>query len=108
MRFINPKTDYAFKKIFSSAQSKHILISFLNALFSEGQNTICDLEFIDTYEAGLVAILKDSYLDVRAKLDNGSTVIYESIRKIRSDNVRFQKYIRSIDFVRANEGGGVK
>ncbi|NEO55813.1 MAG: Rpn family recombination-promoting nuclease/putative transposase [Okeania sp. SIO3B5] len=77
MKFIDPKTDYAFKKIFSSAQSKNILISFLNALLYEGQNTIRDLEFIDTYEPGSVAILKDSYLDVRAKLDNGSTVIIE-------------------------------
>jgi hypothetical protein len=29
MRFINPKTDFAFKKIFGSEQSKDILISFL-------------------------------------------------------------------------------
>jgi predicted transposase/invertase (TIGR01784 family) len=28
--FINPKTDFAFKKIFGSEQSKDILISFLN------------------------------------------------------------------------------
>ncbi|TAH20601.1 MAG: Rpn family recombination-promoting nuclease/putative transposase [Oscillatoriales cyanobacterium] len=31
MKFINPKTDYAFKKIFGSDQSQDILISFLNA-----------------------------------------------------------------------------
>jgi predicted transposase/invertase (TIGR01784 family) len=30
--FINPKTDFAFKKIFGSEQSKDILISFLNAI----------------------------------------------------------------------------
>jgi predicted transposase/invertase (TIGR01784 family) len=30
--FINPKTDFAFKKIFDSEQSKDILISFLNAI----------------------------------------------------------------------------
>ncbi|MEG4805731.1 PD-(D/E)XK nuclease family transposase, partial [Microcoleus sp. ARI1-B5] len=29
MSFINPKTDFAFKKIFGSADSKDILISFL-------------------------------------------------------------------------------
>jgi hypothetical protein len=29
--FINPKTDFAFKKIFGSKQSTDILISFLNA-----------------------------------------------------------------------------
>jgi hypothetical protein len=32
MRFINPKTDVAFKRIFGSEQSKPILLSFLNAL----------------------------------------------------------------------------
>jgi predicted transposase/invertase (TIGR01784 family) len=32
MTFINPKTDFAFKKIFGSKQSKDILISFLNTV----------------------------------------------------------------------------
>ncbi len=32
MNFINPKTDFAFKKIFGSNESKAILISFLNAI----------------------------------------------------------------------------
>ncbi|MEO0707127.1 MAG: PD-(D/E)XK nuclease family transposase, partial [Cyanobacteria bacterium J06649_5] len=42
--FINPKTDFAFKKIFGSLQSKDILISFLDALLYEGAPTIKDLE----------------------------------------------------------------
>ncbi|MEA5468371.1 PD-(D/E)XK nuclease family transposase [Spirulina sp. 06S082] len=32
MRFISPKTDLAFKKIFGSNESKDILISFLEEL----------------------------------------------------------------------------
>jgi spermidine/putrescine-binding protein len=40
MMFINPKTDYAFKKIFGSEESKDILISFLNALIYDGNSTI--------------------------------------------------------------------
>ncbi len=36
MRFISPKTDYAFKKIFGSQQSQDILISFLNAIIYGG------------------------------------------------------------------------
>ncbi|MGD1806821.1 hypothetical protein ACP6PL_15455 [Dapis sp. BLCC M126] len=47
---------------------------FLKALLYKGQNIIRDLEFINTYEAEATAILKDSFLDVRAKLDNGSIV----------------------------------
>ncbi len=33
MIFINPKTDFAFKNIFGSEQSKDILIGFLNDRF---------------------------------------------------------------------------
>ncbi len=97
MRFINPRTDYAFKKIFSSAESKDILISFLNALLYKGQNTIRDLEFINTYEAGGIAILKDSFLDVRAKLDNGSIVIIEmQVLNIEGFNKRVIYYAAKV------------
>jgi predicted transposase/invertase (TIGR01784 family) len=77
MIFINPKTDYAFKKIFGSSQSKEILISFLNALIYEGNSTIEDLEIINPNLPSQLAGLKDTYLDVTAKLDDGTLVIIE-------------------------------
>jgi predicted transposase/invertase (TIGR01784 family) len=77
MRFINPKTDFAFKKIFGGNESKPILISFLNALIYKGHPTITDLEIIDPYLPSRVSYLKDSYLDVKAKLALGQTVIIE-------------------------------
>ena len=77
MRFINPKTDFAFKKIFGSDRSKPILISFLNAMIYDGNPTITDLEIIDPYLASRVQYLKDSYLDVKARLTGGVTVIIE-------------------------------
>jgi predicted transposase/invertase (TIGR01784 family) len=77
MRFISPKTDFAFKKIFGSNRSQKILVSFLNAIVYEGKNTIKSLEIIDPYNPGSTSTLKDTYLDVRAVLDNGYTVIIE-------------------------------
>ncbi|NJL69834.1 MAG: Rpn family recombination-promoting nuclease/putative transposase [Microcoleus sp. SM1_3_4] len=77
MIFINPKTDYAFKKIFGSSKSKDILISFLNALVYEGNPTIADLEIINPNLPPQVEGLKDSYLDVKAKLNDGTLVIIE-------------------------------
>ncbi|NES64646.1 MAG: transposase, partial [Okeania sp. SIO2D1] len=47
MRFISPKTDFAFKKIFGSNRSKQILISFLNAIVYDNHHTIQSLEIID-------------------------------------------------------------
>ncbi|WP_445171528.1 Rpn family recombination-promoting nuclease/putative transposase, partial [Microcoleus sp.] len=77
MIFINPKTDYAFKKIFGSSESKDILISFLNALIYEGNSTIEDLEIINPNLPPKLEGLKDSYLDVKAKLSDGTLVIIE-------------------------------
>lgn len=77
MTFINPKTDYAFKKIFGSSNSKDILISFLNAIIYEGNPTIEDLEIIDPNLPPQVGGLKDSSLDVKAQLADSTIVIIE-------------------------------
>jgi len=77
MEFINPKTDFGFKKIFASPQSKEVLISFLNAMLYNGEPTIKDLEIIDPYTAPSITGLKDTYLDVKAKITGNKTVIIE-------------------------------
>ena len=81
MRFISPKTDFAFKKIFGSDESKDILISFLNAMIYSGESVIQDLEIIDPYSAGDVVELEetyvDVYLDVKAVLEDQTTVLIE-------------------------------
>jgi predicted transposase/invertase (TIGR01784 family) len=75
--FINPKTDFAFKKIFGSQESKDILIGFLNAIVYEGQPTIQDLQIIDPYQAPRLKGNKTSYLDVKATLTDGTMVVIE-------------------------------
>ncbi len=77
MIFINPKTDFAFKKIFGSEQSKDILISFLNSILYQGNPTIEDLEILNPYLAPKIRGIKDTYLDVRAKITGDKTVIIE-------------------------------
>ena len=77
MRFINPKIYFAFKKIFGSEQNKDILISFLNAILYNGNPTIADLEIINPYLAPRIRGIKDTYLDVKAKITGNKTVIIE-------------------------------
>lgn len=77
MRFISPKTDFAFKKIFGSEQSHDVLISFLNALLYNGDRRIWQLEILNPYLTPRIRGVKDTYLDVKAKLDNGTSVIIE-------------------------------
>lgn len=75
--FINPKTDFAFKKIFGSKQSKDILIGFLNTILYQEKPVILDLEIIDPYQAPRIKGMKDSYLDVKATITGNKTVIIE-------------------------------
>jgi predicted transposase/invertase (TIGR01784 family) len=77
MRYISPKTDFAFKKIFGSPGSQGILRSFLNGILYEGQARIASLEIVDPYSIPRLQGMKDSYLDVRAVLDDGQRVIIE-------------------------------
>lgn len=77
MRFISPKTDFAFKKIFGSEQSKGILISFLNSILYPDVLKIQDLEILNPYQAPKIRGVKDTYLDVKARLNSGELVIIE-------------------------------
>ncbi len=77
MRYINPKTDFAFKKIFGSTGSQGILRSFLNAVLYNAEPRIASLEIVDPYSIPRLEGMKDSYLDVRAVLDDGQRVIIE-------------------------------
>jgi predicted transposase/invertase (TIGR01784 family) len=73
MIFINPKIDFAFKKIFGSEDSKDILVSFLNALIYEAQPIIQDLEILNPYLAPKIRGIKDTYLDIKAKIIDSET-----------------------------------
>ncbi|MEL7331389.1 MAG: Rpn family recombination-promoting nuclease/putative transposase [Cyanobacteria bacterium J06560_2] len=75
--FINPKTDFAFKKIFGSPQSQDILISFLNAILYSSEPVIQNLTILDPYQAPRIEGIKNSYLDIKAALADGRTVIIE-------------------------------
>jgi len=78
MRFLDVKTDYAFKKVFGSDNSKNILLSFLNSLdIFNGQEVIEDLTIVDHYQVPVIQGMKDTYVDVKATLSSGTKVIIE-------------------------------
>lgn len=77
MKFVSPKIDYAFKKIFGSQQSQDILISFLNAIIYGGKKIIQSLTIANPFNPGQLLSLKDTYLDIKAVLADGSIVVIE-------------------------------
>ena len=54
-KYINPFTDFGFKKIFGEEASKPLLIDFLNALLPQA-NKIINLSFKNTEQLGQTEI----------------------------------------------------
>jgi len=70
MRFVDVKTDIAFKKIFGSEQHTEVLIGFLNALLElEGDRRIKSVTLKNPWQPPDIPILKETILDIRA-VDN--------------------------------------
>jgi predicted transposase/invertase (TIGR01784 family) len=70
MQFINPKIDYAYKKIFGSEQSHDILIGFLNAMLYDSEDKIKAIAILDPYLAPRLCGVKDTYVDFKAMISN--------------------------------------
>ena len=62
-RYINPYTDFGFKKLFGTEMNKDLLISFLNALFVDTKPEITDIQYLNGEHLG------DGYADRRAVFD---------------------------------------
>jgi predicted transposase/invertase (TIGR01784 family) len=77
MHFLDVKTDYAFKRVFGSEKSTKILLSFLNATLTFKGGPITSLTIVDPYQIPLLEGMKDSFVDVKAILADGTTVIIE-------------------------------
>lgn len=62
-RYINPYTDFGFKKLFGTEMNKDLLISFLNALPCSQRMEIKDVKYLNSEHLG------DGYGDRRAVFD---------------------------------------
>ena len=62
-RYIDPYTDFGFKKLFGTELNKDLLISFLNALFNDSTMEIKDVKYLNGEHLG------DGYGDRRAVFD---------------------------------------
>lgn len=77
-KYLDPKNDLAFKKIFGEEKHKNIPISFLNAvLHLQGEDQILDLEFINTIQPPAIQSQKESVVDVLVKDQRGNRYIVE-------------------------------
>jgi len=75
-RYINPYTDFGFKKLFGEEASKDILIDFLNSQLPD-MHQIATLEFRNTEQLGMVALDRKTVYDIYCEGTNGDCFIVE-------------------------------
>ena len=77
-KFLSPKNDLAFRRIFGNEKYPHILISFLNNLLKlKGCERIAEVKLANPYQVPRTKDLKETILDVRCVDEAGRHFIVE-------------------------------
>ena len=74
--FINPFTDFGFKKLFGEEPNKDLLISFLNALLPE-RHQIQDLQYTKNEYQGASALDRKAIFDLNCTSTSGERFVVE-------------------------------
>ncbi len=83
-KYINPFTDYGFKRLFGEEANKDLLIDFLNELLREEQGEIKSLTFLKTEQLGSTAIDRKAVFDLYCENEKGEKFIVE-LQKTKQD-----------------------
>ena len=75
-KYINPLTDFGFKRIFGTEFNKELLISFLNALF-EGEQEVKDVSYLNSEVFGANEVARKAIFDVYCQTVDGGKFIVE-------------------------------
>ncbi|MGL9778837.1 MAG: Rpn family recombination-promoting nuclease/putative transposase [Wolbachia sp.] len=93
-KFLDPKCDLTFKRIFGNKENKNILIHFLNDILGfTGVDTIQEVEFLSTIMDPEIASDKQSIVDVLCKDSSGHRYVIEmQLARDKSFQERAQLY----------------
>lgn len=106
-KFLDPKNDVAFKKIFGSEKNKDILIHFLNDMITfKERGPIIEVTFLKTTQDPETAAQKTSIVDILCKDEKGNTYIVEmQVAKEKGFEKRAQYYASKAYISQAHAGG---
>ena len=76
-KYINPFTDYGFKKLFGEELNKDLLLDFLNELLSAEQGRIIDLTYLKTEYVGYTLSDRKAVFDLYCENERGEKFIVE-------------------------------
>lgn len=76
-KYINPFTDYGFKKLFGEELNKDLLLDFLNELLKEEQGVITDLTYLKNEHLGTTEVDRKAIFDLYCENEKGEKFIVE-------------------------------
>jgi len=76
-KYINPFTDFGFKRLFGEEPNKDLLIDFLNVLLKEQQGEIVDLTYLKTEQLGNTELDRKAIFDLYCENEKGEKFIVE-------------------------------
>lgn len=76
-KYINPFTDYGFKKLFGEEPNKDLLLDFLNVLLKEEQGEIKDLTYLKSEHLGTGELDRKAIFDLYCENGKGEKFIVE-------------------------------
>ena len=76
-KYINPFTDYGFKRLFGEEAHKDLLLDFLNELLREEQGEIKNISFLKTEQLGSTEIDRKAIFDLYCENERGEKFIVE-------------------------------
>jgi len=76
-KYINPFTDFGFKKLFGEEPNKDLLLDFLNELLKEEQGQIKDLTYLKTEQLGDSEVDRKAIFDLYCENEKGEKFIVE-------------------------------
>jgi len=76
-RYVNPFTDFGFKKIFGEEPNKDLLIDFLNELLKEQEGKIVDLTYLKSEHLGSNLADRKAIFDLYCQNERGEKFIVE-------------------------------
>jgi predicted transposase/invertase (TIGR01784 family) len=75
-KYLNPYTDFGFKRLFGTEANKELLIGFLNQLIND-QGIITDVKYLSSEQLGRNDFERRAIFDIYCKTDSGATFIVE-------------------------------
>lgn len=76
-RYINPFTDFGFKKLFGEEPHKELLLDFLNELLKDEQGTIKELTYLKNEKLGVSQLDRKAIFDLYCTNEKGEKFIVE-------------------------------